>query len=181
MKSARGRLPPFPAVRVRPIADLSYIADDGEMKRSLVSIASLLCSSCVLTIEDRSTTARLFAEAVPFCEMMAKRQSYLGHKTSVRAFWVSNPEYTSIFDDNRNCPKDAIQLRNLLKPDRQAASIISAQQRHHYYPEVVLRGALKRRHVILQCEDEDCYEYYFSDVQVVASRPGHPFHDLSTH
>jgi len=113
--------------------------------------------------------------------MMMKRQSYLGREIAVRAFWVSNPEYTSIFDDDRKCPDDAIQLRNFLKGDKHAESIISAQQRRHYYPEVVLRGALQRRHFILQCEEDDCYEYYFSDVQVVAARPGHHFHDLSTH
>ena len=150
------------------------MTDAPRMKAVLCLMAGLLCSSCVSISETDPSNVSRFADAVPFCELMTNRQTYVGRDVSVRAFWVSNHHGSQIFDDG--CPQYGIWVQNRLgDDDKEAASIRSAQLRSEHYPEVVLRGALQRRQVILQCEEDACFEYIFGNFRLVAARRGHAF------
>ena len=73
------------------------------VKIGVITAAGILCASCVSTERLRSVNPQLFDQAVPFCEMINNKETFLGHEIFVRAFWVSNDHGSLIFDDDGNC------------------------------------------------------------------------------
>lgn len=160
--------------------DISGMAHTHGVKVGLIAAAGMLCASCASTTHRQAANLPLFDQAVPFCEMMNNRQSYLGREILVRAFWVSNNHGSQIFDDDGNCPRQAIWLRGSAdRPDDQrAARIVSRQLRREHYPEVVLSGSLRKKSRCSQDGVDGCFEYFFGDVRIIAARGGRAFHIL---
>lgn len=112
--------------------------------------------------------------------MIANKEDYLGREIEVRAFWVSNNHGSQIFDDDGRCPREGIWLRGAsgIEDDRRAAKFVSRSLRQEHYPEVVLRGSLRKEPRCTKNGVPACFEYFFGDAQIVAAKPGHPFHEL---
>jgi len=144
------------------------------MGRTSVVTRILAIAVCLTACAPTPPTAavnNLFAQAVPFCRIMADPKQYVDREVLVIGIFADTPHSGMLYGEG--CTNIVELHGSSNRPgDKRAASILGGafQKDIGARVEVVMRGVWRAHPKIVPCTEDSCMRYRLEDTQLLAAK-----------